>query len=250
MAGIEIRTAQNVIIEYETASLRQRGLAVFMDMLIVTSIYLFAFLAGIAWSSWIPGGMDERTVEIFMILFSPLTGFLIYVFLFELLTNGQTPGKKILGIRVVRLDGKELEAIDFLLRAVFHILETLMSGGIIAAVLIGSSSKRQRLGDLAANTTVIRKRPERGLNIRDILRIETVEVYTPKYPEVRHLSEEDMLLVKNVLTRLQQFNNEAHRKALEMTAERLSTKLGIANPPSDKVLFLKSLVKDYIVLTR
>jgi len=250
MAGIEIRTAQNVIIEYEAASLRQRGLSVFIDVVIVLSIYFFAFLTGIAWSSWIPDGLMESAMESLIIIFSPITGFLVYVFLFELLTKGQTPGKRIMGLRVVRLDGREPEPLDYLLRTVFHIPDTLMSGGILAAILIGSTLGRQRLGDLAANTTVICKRPGHRLYIKDILRIETTDVYTPKFPEVRQLSEEDMLLVKHVLTRLQRFNNEAHRKAVDMIVKNLCSKLGIPEPQRDKVTFLKTLVKDYIVLTR
>ena len=250
MAGVDIRTAQNVVIEYETASLRQRGLAIFIDILIILAVYLFAWIAGIAWMTSISDSINNDSLELILVLFSPVTGFLLYQFLFELLTNGQTPGQKILGIQVIRLDGKEPEAFDFLLRAVFHILETLMSVGILAAVLIASSPGKQRLGDLAANTTVIRKRSERTWSMRDILRIETLDVYTPKHPEVRHLSEADMLLVKTILTRYQRFRNDAHRKALEMTAARLATVLEISEPPGDKVAFLKTLLKDYIVLTR
>ncbi len=80
MAGVDIRTAQNVVIEYETASLRQRGLAIFIDILIILAVYLFAWIAGIAWMTSISESINSDALELILVLFSPVTGFLLYQF--------------------------------------------------------------------------------------------------------------------------------------------------------------------------
>jgi hypothetical protein len=180
----------------------------------------------------------------------PIVGFLGYHLLSEVLGNGQSWGKKSMGIQVVRLDGREPGLSDYLLRAVFHIVDTITSVGILASLLISTTAKNQRLGDITANTTVIRIRQNRRFKLEDILRINTLEDYEPQYPAVRQLSEQDMLLVKNVVNRYQTYHNPAHRQAVEELVDRLQELLHIEETPPDKIGFLKTLIRDYIVLTR
>ena len=106
-----------------------------------------------------------------------------------------------MGIRVVRVDGQEPGLSDYLLRAVFHIVDSVFSSGILAAVFISSSSNNQRLGDMTANTTVIRLRHQLQFGLSDILGINSLDNYELTYPQVQQLAEEDMLLIKNMLAR-------------------------------------------------
>ena len=188
MQTIDIRTTQNVTIEYELASLRDRMLAFFIDIIILLASYVMLLVvAGDALSSSTLGYV------IYGIL--PLLLFLGYHLLSEVLAEGQSWGKRAMGIKVVRLDGQEPGLTDYLLRAVFHLVDTIFSLGVLAALLISSSGKNQRLGDLTANTTVIKLRRDLRFKLEDILRINSLEDYEPRYQEVRRLREEDMLLV-------------------------------------------------------
>ena len=65
----------------------------------------------------------------------------------------------------MRLDGREPGLSDYLLRAVFHLVDSILSAGIVAAILVSTSAKNQRLGDLTANTTVIRTRHSRQFKL-------------------------------------------------------------------------------------
>ncbi len=250
MRSIEIRTAQNVTIEYEIASLRDRGMATFIDLIIICAFFFFVFIFIALFIPSVFGSVNQEFFLVVLYLVSPVTGFLVYQFASEVLAGGQSWGKKAMGIQVVRLDGKEPELTDYLLRTVFHIVDTIFSAGVLAAIVIGSSAKGQRLGDLTANTTVIRKRSVQRYRLEDILRIESLEGYQPHYPEVRQLSEQDMLLVKTVVTRSQNFRNWAHQEAVAQTAQRMAEVLDIPLPEGDKLAFLKTLLRDYIVLTR
>jgi len=245
---IDIRTTQNVTIEYELATLRERILAFLIDLFLIGTMYFLLLV--LALSTIGDEGEESGLLFYFIVGLLPLALFMLYHLLSEVLANGQSWGKKSMGIRVVRLDGREPGLSDYLLRAVFHIVDTLTSAGILAAILISTSGKNQRLGDMTANTTVIRMRHKQRFKLEDILRINTLDDYRPQYPGVRQLSEQDMLLVKNALSRYQSYRNRAHHEVIDELVDRLQDLLGIEETPRDKVAFLKTLIRDYIVLTR
>ena len=173
MKTIEIRTAQNVVIEYELALLRERAMAFIIDFFIIMMIFfvvvvlIFGRLLGNAIAGTMLAGVLYG-------LF-PLILFMGYHLFSEIMANGQTWGKRAMGIRVVRIDGQEPGLSDYLLRAVFHIVDSVFSSGILAAVFISSSSNNQRLGDMTANTTVIRLRHQLQFGLSDILGINSLE---------------------------------------------------------------------------
>ena len=247
MRTIEIRTTQNVTIEYELASLRDRFFAYFIDLLIVGAFYFFVILV---LSITIGYYMYDSAYGPIVIAFLGPFGFLMYQLLSEIIANGQSWGKKAMGIKVVRLDGKEPTLSDYLLRAVFHIVDSFTSLGIVGALLISSSNKSQRLGDMTANTTVIKVKFSLRFRLEDILKINTLDDYEPAYPEVRRLSEQDMLLIKTIISRYRRYRNKAHQEVVNELVQNLTTQLDIIEPPVDKIGFLKTLIRDYIVLTR
>jgi uncharacterized RDD family membrane protein YckC len=248
MQTIDITTAHNVTIEYELATLRDRILALIIDVVIVAAVYLLLFVILV---NLFPFSIDNSPFLGYLLAtLLPIGLFVLYSFFSEMIMNGQTLGKKSIGLRVVRIDGKEPELSDYLIRSVFHLLDTLFSSGIVGALLIGSSSKKQRLGDIIAHTTVIRTRFDLRFRLEDILRINTLSNYQPVYPQVKNLNEQDMLLVKIILSRYQKYPNEAHRKSLQLLMDKVAEKLDISERPADERTFLRTLLKDYIVLTR
>lgn len=246
MKSIEITTTQQVTIEYELARLRERGLAWFLDlMLVLLGYFILVQLLSALLGDLLSSGMSGIVVVVLLLL-----GYFLYNIFFEIWNIGQTPGKIAMGIKVVRLDGKEPEWSDVVLRAVLHLVDSLFSFALIGAVLIKTTGKSQRLGDLAANTTVIRIRGGEQYRLSDILGISTLDNYQPTYPQVRTLSEQDMIFIKNVLTRWQRYPNPAHRAVADDLTEHLLPLLNIAEPPANSLEFLRTLLRDYIVLTR
>jgi uncharacterized RDD family membrane protein YckC len=248
MQTIDIRTTQNVTIEYEPASVRERIIAFMIDAVIVGAIYTLLFLILL---STLKSYIFESSIVLYVIYgLLPIGTLILYQLLSEVLADGQSWGKKTMGIKVVRLDGQEPGLTDYLLRAVFHIVDSILSFGILAVLLISSSAKGQRLGDMTANTTVIRIRQNLHFQLDDILRINSLEDYHPHYPEVRRLSEQDMLLIKSAISRYRTYRNDAHQEVLDELVKQLTVQLDIAEPTGNKIEFLKTLIRDYIVLTR
>ncbi|MEM6317636.1 MAG: RDD family protein [Bacteroidota bacterium] len=247
MKNIDIQTTQNVTIEYELATLQDRFVAMFIDLMVVLGISMI-LLYGI---SFLVNGLFDGDESASMALgFVPIITFLGYHLVSEIMVNGQSIGKKAMGIKVVRLDGEEASLSDYLLRSIFHIIDTLFSLGILAALMISSSQRKQRLGDMTANTTVIKLKSTNQFTLTDILKINTTESYEPVYLDVKHFSESDMLLLKDVITRYKKFPNIAHKEALNLAVHRFSELLELPEIPKDKIAFLNTVIKDYVVLTR
>ena len=232
MQTIDITTSQNVTIEYELAPIKERILAFIIDGLIVITVI---------------SAISMMSVN--LVSFFPLF-FIIYQLLSEIIGGGQSYGKLAFGLRVVRVDGEDPSLSDFLLRAFFHLIDSLLSVGVVASILISSTAKNQRLGDIAANTTVIKVKLNSRFYLEDILKINTIDDYEPVFLEVKNLSEQDMLLIKNVIGRYQKYPNKAHSSAVNEVVEKVMKLLDIQNVPQNKLEFLKTLIRDYIVLTR
>jgi uncharacterized RDD family membrane protein YckC len=244
MASIEIKTTQNVSIEYELASLWERGLATFIDLMIIGAGTILVPLV----LSLIKVDRLVNSNLLYALCF--LSFFFGYFFLMESLNNGQTLGKRVTQTRVVRLDGEIPTINDYLLRGVFHFLDTLFSIGILGAMLISSTASQQRMGDLTAGTTVIRKRSSRPIYLDGILNINTLNDYEPVYPQVRNLSEQDMLVIKQAVNRYMRLRNSAHEDLIVDLSLHLRDLLQIKETPISDMEFLRTLLRDYIVLTR
>ncbi len=243
MKGIEIKTTQNVLLEYELATLRDRIVAFAIDfvcmilMVIVLSLFFFNVLH-------VYGYMET----VASILVSCV--FIFYTLLFEVFNNGQSLGKKAMHIRVIKITGEKAAFYDYASRWVFRMIDIYFSLGAIASMLIASSSKAQRIGDIVSNTAVIKLVPRVNLYLNDILNIQSRENYQPVYMQVRQLAEDDVLLIKSTIDRYRKYDNDAHREAVVQLTTRLKSILEIKETVPDNVKFLQTIIRDYIVLTR
>lgn len=246
MAKIDLQTTQNVTIEYDLAGLGDRLFAFVLDLLLVLgSYYLIVSLIIRPIVGYVTGWTSNVLYG-----YLPLFLFLGYYFCTEYFTHGQTVGKRALRIRVVQLDNEDPGATDFLLRTVFIMIDGLFCLGILGSLFISSTAKRQRLGDLVANTSVIKLPKTLQFRLEDILKISSIDEYEPVYPEVKRIGEQDMLFVKRLLNRYHAHPNEAHRRAVIQTVEKFESVLSIQRGDLTPLNFLQTLLKDYIVLTR
>lgn len=236
MKKISIRTAQNILIDFRVAPLAHRVLAFFIDL---TIIGVSSIIAAIT--------LPHIHESLFYII--PII-FIFYTPVSEILMNGQTLGKRIMRTRVVNVNGKEPTVLDFLIRWAFRLVDIYFTLGSLAVIFVSTTARGQRLGGVLSNTLVVSLGSEMELTLHDILRIEDRTSYEPKYAEVYRFSEEEMLTVKTLIDRYNKYHNPAHTHLIEVSAQRVAQVLGVDTIPENKSEFLKTVLRDYIVITR
>lgn len=166
---VSVRTPESIAFSYELAGLGSRFLAVAFDMLVQ-----FAILAAIVWGVFLLAAyaphakttVANRTVEsaayaiVWAVIFVVFFGYFI---VFEGFGNGQTPGKKLLGIRVVRDGGYPIDIGASFIRNLVRAGEFALAFYAVSAVSTILSPENKRLGDMAAGTIVVRDSPSKNL---------------------------------------------------------------------------------------
>lgn len=243
MKTIQLVTPQNVLIEHELANFMMRAMAFALDQVAIIVFLLFCF---IGYQFLELGG----SAELFFVYLIVMPVYMGYTLFFEWLNHGQTLGKMILGIRVRRLDGNEIGFTEAAIRWLMRPVDIIITAGSLAALLITSTERSQRMGDILAGTIVIRQVPSNTVRLNDLLKINTLSNYVPKYPEVQRLHEEQVVLIKQTLVRAGKHNNVAHLNALSRLKAQMENMLEIKASERQPADFLRTLIKDFIVLTR
>ncbi len=233
MENIRIQTTQNVGIDQELATLVDRTLAYLIDTLIMVVWFLVMLEFRDSFGSLYN---QESTIVWLFVLLLPIA---MYHLLFEVMANGQSVGKMVMKIRVVRTDGTQPTLGNFLIRWLMRIVEFTVFRGLalLAFLIIG---KGQRLGDLFAGTTVIRTR--RRLSLQDTVINEVDPSYTPSYPQVRNLTHRDVEVIKEALVFGQKNKNYLILAEAFLKVQQV---LGIEDISISHIQFLETVVKDF-----
>jgi len=151
--GQGIVTPEAVVLDIERAGVASRILAITIDVVLVGITYTLLLLAAVAAF----GDIEEVAGAVLAVVFS-LGLYLGWFCLFETLWQ-RTPGKSMLGLRVIAVDGTPVRFPQAFLRAVAGIVDFLLIPiGFIALTTTLLTPRDQRLGDLMAGTLVVRQR--------------------------------------------------------------------------------------------
>lgn len=233
--AFEIRTAQNVPLALEPASIGQRILATIVDGLI-----------GIAWMIVVALGLGQLgigSLAVFLVV-AWLPAFLYHLAM-EVYFEGRTVGKMLLKTRVARLDGGHATLSQYLLRWLFRLLDVTISQGIVALVFTAFTKRQQRLGDLAAGTTVVRQR--RRLELEQVLYPMIAEGYEPVFPQAEILTDAEIRTVRAVIARLHLAGNDARSRSLADRAKKaVERRLDLEDVRMRPEPFLRLIVRDHV----
>lgn len=240
MNTIVIPTTQNIELEYPIANVSDRILATLLDWLVLLAYWLllYVLLDITAFPPFLPV-YEDIISPVDQLAYLPI---LFYPLLMEVFFNGQSLGKYALKIRVVRLDGQPPTTSDFVTRWMFRILDIIIIPvfpGAIAMLAVTVSKKGQRLGDLAAHTTVIKLKLV--THFADTIFVDTQETYEVKFPEISRLSDRDVSILKEVLDAGLRSNNP---DLLLKLSNKVKEVAGIESRLSPRE-FLQTVLADY-----
>lgn len=246
MATIRIHTTQNVTLEYEVGSIGDRIVATLIDSLVLVA---WLVLWGVIFSAADPKGSDEPTdwssasgIIAIIIIALILSPFVFYSLVSEIFFNGQSLGKKARHLRVVRLDGTAPRLGDYFLRWLLRIVDLYLpfAGGLVAIITIAVNGKGQRLGDMAAGTTVVSTKTPADV-LPDLGAALPLEEYQPVFPQAADLSDHDVALLRQLLSRSLQQGNYV---LLNETATKIKQLLHVQSNLSDEE-FLRTVLRDH-----
>jgi len=237
MDKFQIETAQNVSINQHVANLGTRIGAYLADMLIIISYTILAIF--IISSLNLEKGMDMYVA--YTLLTLPV---FFYSLVFESLFNGQSPGKMLTNIRVVKKDGSKPTFGSYLIRWVLRIIDIQIASGSVAVLTILLNGKGQRLGDLAAGTTVITERHK--ISLRNTILTVLDDDYKPIYPQVTLLSDSDIQTIKNLFQK--SVRRSDHNIILRLY-DKIIKITGIKTEQKP-IEFVETVIKDYNYYTQ
>jgi len=230
---VKINTAQNVRIDLKTASISDRLLALFIDYLIILA-YLYVILQIIGLEVFDNLG---ESIGVLSIVLLPV---MFYHLILELILNGQSLGKKLLGIKVVKAEGGAPNMAAFLLRWLFRLVDFTITMGLGAFVSYLFSRKGQRIGDMVAGTSVIRVQDHTEF-LKRYAGNKVPEDYQPVFEEASKLTMQHVKLMERAIKVKLELLNE---KPVVTIAQKLKDYLEIKSDMPDLKL-LHTLIKDY-----
>ncbi len=230
MQAVSVQTTQNIELEYPLAGIGERMLAFLLDILI-----MFSFIFVVAGFLSIPG-IDTPD---FLIWIMVIIAFLYRLFA-EMFFNGQTVGKSVMKIRVVKIDGTPPSVANYFLRWLLEPIDFFIVG--LAVLLIILNKKGQRLGDMLAGTTVVKIKRITTANLRNKAIMKPVdEDYVPIHPEAADISDHDIRIIKDALSA---YREDAAHKAVTVLEGKLKEKYNIQSE-QPTVKFLYTILRDH-----
>ena len=236
MDNFQIETAQNVNIAQNVGGVGERILAFLVDYLIILA---YIVIASIAINALEIG--DDLNFLAYMTLGLPI---FVYSLLWETFWNGRSPGKALLKLRVVKLDGSKPSFSNYLIRWLLRIIDISITSGALALVTILLNGKGQRLGDIAATTTVITEKKTIGL--AHTLVTDIPDGYVPKYPQVTVFTDTEMQTIKNLFREAKL--KGSHNVILKLT-KRIAKVMEVT-PDETPIAFVDKVIKDYNYYTQ
>lgn len=168
-----------------------------------------------------------------------------YFLFFELAMQGRSPGKRVMGLRVMRDAGLPVTLRESLMRNALRIVDWLPGYYVIGLVSMVMSKQGKRLGDIAAGTVVIRlDRVERPRPLPDSEPGE-LSGFRFERSQIAKLGTAERKLVRQTLRRLDELEPAAAEQALERAAEALRVRLGHGPiAPGERRAFLRALLHE------
>lgn len=240
MSQISINTSQNVNINFTLSSIGERMAAFLIDWLIkgiYISIILYIFFSVLNLGTFLDRLDPWSQMTIYIIFMFPIT---IYPLVFESLMEGQTPGKKLMKIKVVKIDGYQASFGDYLIRWIFRVIDTsIIIVGLLSVII---SKNNQRLGDIAAGTAVISLK--NTVNISHTILENIQEDYIPTFPQVIGLNDNDMRIIKDNYVKALKLDD---RQIINKLSEKIKGILKLEIDPTKMTerQFIGVVIKDY-----
>lgn len=243
---IAVLTPEKTVVTYRLAGVGTRIMAAIIDFIAIVVgciaiIYLVVTLGGFA--AFIAAFIATAgyAAAIVLITFFPF----LYLIFSEALGNGQTLGKRVLGIRVRMADGTPITPIAAATRNLLIIADMLPPPALSAIVCMFINPKLQRIGDLVANTIVVNERASAPMMVVTP-HSAGVHPLEPEIPDLRRLRPDQYYLLRRFCDRFYEVEESKRESLIEGVWMPLAEKLRVKMRPGiDPLLYAEATVMKF-----
>lgn len=204
-------------LQFPIAGIGSRFLAMLIDTLIQGAVFIVLLLitfllqtfVGASGSTWLVAFL---VAGVFLIYYA-------YFVLFEVAWNGQTPGKRMIGIRAIKESGRPLSTTETIGRNLMRIVDQLPIAYLLGVIVALCNSQNKRLGDYVAGSIMVRES-----ELRDIKPSWQAETHL-EGTDVTGITPEDLALIDTFLARRDSLAPDVRRRMAVQIVERLSPRL-------------------------
>jgi uncharacterized RDD family membrane protein YckC len=221
---VTIDTPELVSLELPLAGIGSRFMALVVDTLLQGLLY--ALLGVLAWLGlrWLAGPMHLLgAFAPAVLLFAAFCIYWGYFAAFETMWKGQTPGKRLAGIRVIKESGRSIGAIDAVARNLLRAIDGLPGFYAVGLVSMIVSRQSRRLGDYVAGTVVVHDKTR--LEVRPY--VESRPAQADFLAGANRISPEELLLVETYLQRRFDYDLVVRTQTADTIAERIRARLDL-----------------------
>jgi uncharacterized RDD family membrane protein YckC len=256
-----IETPERVELHYVLANVGNRFLAAALDHLIqavlILLLLLVGFLAGGVES--VSGLSSDGTMAAAVVVLGFFSIYWGYFVVFETLWNGQTPGKRIMRLRVVREDGRPVRFFEVFVRNVLRVALDMQPAFsyAIGVVSIIFSARSKRIGDFVAGTVVVKERATEAPALEEIIKLAEFDerrvksaLTSPFNADTRILTDRELKAVETFLKRRYELPEPNRSEVATRIAQSLSAKLGVSSEHLPPELILEEIERQHQVKSR
>jgi uncharacterized RDD family membrane protein YckC len=239
-----IDTPEQVHLEFVLAGIGSRFMAALVDTLLETAVGFFLFLIAIIFAAASPfmGKSPMWVLAIFIFTFFCINWG--YYATFESLWKGQTPGKRLAGIRVIKDSGRPINSFEAIARNLVRIVDYLPGFYGIGVVTMMLNRKNRRLGDFVAGTLVVHETSDREAAPFFNTTSQATEFV---FPQAAKLTLQEAELIETFLARRLDIAPAVRQQSAQRIAEMISNRLLIPTDsrPPDTEAFLEIIVREF-----
>ncbi len=257
---IRLRTPESVELEFPLAGIGSRAYALLVDYTLITIAMVAVILVGLLFSFQtltyaaqdtfgFTRSLSKWILPIVLLgLFAIFVGYFVF---FETLWQGQTPGKRMAQIRVIREDGRPIGLPQATLRALLRVFDDILLG-LVGFLFIVQGRQEKRLGDWVAGTVVIQElRPSSTkdtITIPDQPRADQVADVILETANFNLMTPDYFAVIRDYLNRRSQFSVKARETVSLRLAQQLKVRLDLEALPFDMTanLFLEGVYLAYL----
>ena len=211
-------------LQFPVAGVGSRFLALALDSLIQAAIGIVAFILVAVFG--VASGAVQQPLWLVALLIAVL--FLLtfaYFAAFEIAWNGQTPGKRMVGIRVVKDSGRPLTPAESIGRNLMRIIDQLPGFYAVAVIVALISPRNKRLGDYVAGSMVVREAS--FAEVKPVWQAGPAQPPPLPHPAASLLSIEDLTLIDKFLHRRAELAPDVRTRIAEEILARIRMRSGL-----------------------